>query len=251
MSRIIWMNSLLPGIESLAATETAVLEDAVYKDRVENVRMYSRSNGEIAIPDQKSFRSMSRASLFLSNVCMSAGEVLEPFLNESPFSVGIYCAVENGPIDGPSTAKILEQNAPEKFAEFYRKFRNPKMYLKQLPNLVAAQMGISMHLQGPMNVYTHSRAGGLHALDQAESDLQNGTVKAALVCSAHAFDDFLVVKRTRKFDSRCLTEGAAALLLENDGNYTDWSRNIVTDSANYFGISDPIINLIRGVNYVK
>ena len=85
-----------------------------------------------------------------------------------------------------------------------------------------------MGLQGPMNVYTHSREGGLQALEQAEWDLADGVVEAALVCTAHAFDDFLVVKRTRHFDRRAVAEGAAALVLvaSSEKTMTDWSVKI-------------------------
>jgi len=241
MSRIIWQNILIPDFSAPAT----VLKDEVYQDQIENLRTIAKATQEIPIPDPKAFRSMSRASVFLSHVCMAAKDSLAPFLGESPFSIGMYCAVEHGPIDAPSTAKIILQKAPEHFAENYRKFRNPKMYLKQLPNLVPAQMAISMGLQGPMNVYTHSTVGSLHAIEQAEWDLKTGAVKAALVCSAHAFDDFLVVKRARHFDNREIAEGAGAMLLVSDGTFTNWKDKITKDNSVSFGISDQVINLLR------
>lgn len=245
MSRILWKKYLAAGQvsgESIATT----LQDNEYKSNVESTRAYEISTDKIAIPDAKALRSMSRASVFLSHLCDQARAELKNFTEESPYSVGIYCAVENGPIDAPSTNKILAQNDPVKFAEFYRKFRNPKMYLKQLPNLVPAQMGISLGLRGPMNVYTHSTMGSLQALEQAEWDLKNKFIKAALVCTAHAFDDFLVVKRERHFDSREIVEAAGVMLLVDDGNFIDWSKQIKKDPSCFYGISDQIINLIKG-----
>lgn len=121
------------------------------------------------------------------------------------------------------------------------------MYLKQLPNLVPAQLGITLGFQGPMNVYTHSRVAGLQALDQAEQDLQMGVVDYALVCASHAFDDFMVVKRTRHQDPRILTEGGAALILKKDDKAIDWSSKIKKDREHYFGIADQIINLVREI----
>jgi 3-oxoacyl-(acyl-carrier-protein) synthase len=241
MSRITWNNMLLPDF-SKAPT---ALSDASYKDTIQNVRVYEKQNNEIEIPDPRAFRAMSRAAIFLANTCKDAKSHLAPYLEASPYSVGVYCAVENGPIDGPTTVKILDQKDPGQFAEFYRKYRNPKMYLKQLPNLAPAQMGIFMGIQGPMNVYTHSIAGGLHALDHAEWDLKSGLVKAALVCTAHAFDDFLVIKRSRHFDKRCIAEGAAAMLLTDNQEQTNWPTQITEDPDNFFGISDPIINILR------
>jgi hypothetical protein len=204
---------------------------------------------------------MSRASLFLSSWAEEMKPVLAPFLDQSPFSVGIYCAVENGPIDGPSTSEILKRSSDQfdfVFAEAYRKLRNPKMYLKQLPNLVPAQLGISLGVLGPMNVYTHSVYGSQQALNQAKIDLLNQSVTAALVISAHAFDDFWVVKRSRKQDPRTLCEGAAGLIFavdqekleKSNKNYlVDMKKGLNSeffyDAQNYFGISDPLINLIR------
>ncbi|MFN8944908.1 MAG: hypothetical protein ACK5WZ_09820 [Pseudobdellovibrionaceae bacterium] len=243
MSQVIWSKLLIPDLQSTPSS----LKDPYYQDEVLNVLPFSEASDQISIPDQRAFRSMSRASIFLSHICQAAEEILKPFLTTSPFSVGIYCAVENGPIDAASTQKIIQQNNAILFSDYYRKFRNPKMYLKQLPNLVPAQMGISLGIQGAMNVYTHSTAGSLQALEQAEWDLKNKTVTAALVCTAHAFDDFMVVKRERHFDSRCLTEAAGAILLKQNNEFTDWSQKIKKDPKHFFGISDTIVNCIRSI----
>jgi len=248
-------------IPDLSASPQA-WEDSVFADVIPQVRRVGVENSDIIVPDPKAVRSMSRASLFLSSWAEEMKSVLMPFLEKSPFSVGIYCAVENGPIDGPSTAEILKRNTSGEFdfvfAEAYRKLRNPKMYLKQLPNLVPAQLGISLGVQGPMNVYTHSIFGAEQALNQAYVDLLAGTVEAALVVSAHAFDDFWVVKRTRKQDARVICEGAAGLILSRNSDYAEKNvkntlnsmkkssfHDFFYDAENYFGISDPLVNLIR------
>lgn len=236
MSRVIWQSLLVPDM----TTNPSVHVDPVYNDQVENVRPYPVASQDIQIPDPKAFRSMSRTAVFLANMCEQARSTMAQFQTKTPFTIGVYAAVENGPIDAPSTAKIIGQDAL-KFSDAYRKFRNPKMYLKQLPNLIPAQMGIFMNLQGPMNVYTHSTQGPLQALEQAEWDLQNGTVEAALVCTASAFDDFLVMKRIRHFDIRCQNEGAAAMLLVKDGGVTDWASKMVRDEKNFFGIADQLV----------
>lgn len=241
MSRLLWKNLIIPDLKKSPAT----LADEVYGETLENVRQIEMSNEQITIPEAKAFRSMARSALLLSHICMEAQPLFDKALQHSPFSLGVYCATENGPIDGPTTAKI-QQNTDKEFAEIYKKLRNPKMYLKQLPNLVPAQLGIFMGLQGPMNVYTHATMGSVHALDQAENDLKNGLVQYALVCTTNAFDDYLVSKRNRQMDPRSLCEGAGAILLEGDSTWTDWSKQVRSDKNNYFGISDPIINLIRG-----
>jgi hypothetical protein len=259
--KMLWQKVWIPDLT--AAPQN--WDDKTYQDQIPNVRKVAEENGDIAVPDPKAMRSMSRASLFMSGMAEEMKTYLAPFLANSPFSVGIYCAVENGPIDGPSTAEILNRSTEAfdfQFAEAYRKLRNPKMYLKQLPNLAPAQLGISLGIQGPMNVYTHSIYACQQALEQAEADLVNHVVEAALVITAHAFDDFWVVKRTRQQDQRTLCEGAAAQILSlNKANKRAETRPInknelkkganheyLFDAENYFGISDPLINLIRKGN---
>jgi hypothetical protein len=242
MSKIIWKNSLIPNLSEVPNDHF----DEYFKDTVTNVLKVPIESNALKIHDPKAFRSMSRAALFLSHICFDLAPVLRPYLEKSPYTVGIYCAVENGPIDGPSSAKMLDVE-PEKFAEIYRKLRNPKMYLKQLPNLVPAQLGIFLSIQGIMNVYTHSEQAGIQALEQAEIDLKSGEVDAALVCASHAFDDYLVVKRTRETDPRILSEGAAGLLLASDGTETVWKEKLKQNNKIGFGICDQLINIVTEV----
>lgn len=255
--KLLWQKAWIPDL----SLQPQALEDKTFNDSILNVRRVDIESNEVSVPDPKAMRSMSRASVFMSGMAEEMKAYLAPYLEKSPFSVGIYCAVENGPIDGPSTAEILNrstENFDLQFAEAYRKLRNPKMYLKQLPNLAPAQLGISLGIQGPMNVYTHSVFACQQALEQAEADLLNKSVEVALVITAHAFDDFWIVKRTRLQDSRTICEGAAVQILTlADGN-SEFSvleemkkcanKEYLFDAENYFGISDPLINLIRKGN---
>ena len=240
MSEIIWQNINIPSAE--APLED--LNDEIFNAKVCRVKKIQTESAAFSIPDPKAFRSMSRASVFLSSLCMDLKPLINPYLSESPFSIGIYCAVENGPIDAPTTKKIISV-PPEQFVEAYRKNRSPKMYLKQLPNLVPAQLGISLGIQGQMNVYTHSTQGSIQAIEQAEEDLWHDRVKLALVCSSHAFDDFLVVARTRKFDNRIISEGAAAMLLKKNSVRTPWITKLQKDPNEFYGISTQIISLLK------
>lgn len=242
MSQIIWKGLLLP--DSSVASAVQTWRDESYQRSIENLRRVALANEEFTLQDPKAYRSMSRAALMLAHVCQDLGTVLKETLEKSPFDVGLYCAVENGPIDAPTTLQMID-TPPEELATRYRKLRNPKMYLKQLPNLVPAQLGIFYGLQGPMNVYTHSRWASVQALEQAEHDLKNGIVKMAVVCASHAFDDFLVVRRTRAHESRVISEAAAALVLKADGYFCSWSDLVEEDKTQYFGIADQIVNLVR------
>ena len=168
--KILWQKIWLPDFNR----ETEAWVDDSFQDQIPNIRRVSSLNSEINVPDPKAVRSMSRASLFLSAYADELKVVLSPYLEKSPFSVGIYCAVENGPIDASSTVEILNRSSEVfdiTFAEAYRKLRNPKMYLKQLPNLAPAQLGISLGIQGPMNVYTNSMYASQQAIEQAEADV--------------------------------------------------------------------------------
>jgi 3-oxoacyl-(acyl-carrier-protein) synthase len=240
MSQVLWKNIIIPA----AGTEASKLFDEVFNATITNVKKIATETNVFKIPDPKALRSMSRASVLLSNLCMDMKDILAPYLEEDAFSVGIYCAVENGPIHAPSTKQINESPA-ENFVELYRKLRSPKMYLKQLPNLVPAQLGISLGIRGVMNVYTHSTQGSLQAMQQAEEDLWHGRVKVALVCSSNAFDDFLIVDRARKLDPRTLSEGVGAMLLKKNEVKTDWRGAFKKDPQESYGISDQIINYIK------
>ncbi len=249
MSRILWAKALVPPAdEPVKELDYSQYFGAAAK--VPGTRAIPTATEDFALPDPRAVRSMSRAAVMLANVCMAAQETLAPFLAKSPFSVGVYCAVENGPLDYPSTMQMLELTR-EQFAERYKRLRNPKMYLKQLPNLAGAQMGIFLNLMGKMDVYNHSTGAALQALDQAEVDLEQGRVDAALVCTGVSFEDPLLTLRAKKFASggRILCEGAAGIILVKDegsnGKQTLWDPSKHSGSESYYGIGHEIITLAR------
>ncbi|MBP7845126.1 MAG: hypothetical protein KA116_09940 [Proteobacteria bacterium] len=242
MSHIVWGHSLTP--KDNQVPEKFSSEYYTKHDPIENCLPIIATDKDIEIPDPKAFRSMSRAALFLANVCFKARDVLNDFIEKNPFSVGIYCAVENGPIHLPTTSQLAQIPMSE-FATQYKKLRNPKLYLKQLPNLAPAQMGIFMNVLGPMNVYTHSTMASTHAIDQAERDLENHFVDCALVCTAFSFEDPLITFRAKNDNpNKMLCEGAAALVLTKGGPRLTRDKNT---TPYYFGISDEIIHLTKGL----
>ncbi|GBE05475.1 MAG TPA: hypothetical protein ENH31_06115 [Nitrospirae bacterium] len=185
---------------------------------------------------------MSRNGVLLSAVCLQAREEIDKFLEKDPFSVGVYCAVENGPVDLEST-KALIGSTRENFAAMYKKHRNPKLYFKQLPNLAAAHMGSFLGLNGPMHVYNNSSIGSLHALEQAEMDLMDRRVSAALVCSAFSFEIPIMLERIKRtsLGERILCEGAGAMLLTSNEREIDWKDFNYQGTSEYYGISHQII----------
>ncbi|MEM1155309.1 MAG: hypothetical protein AAGI44_14320 [Pseudomonadota bacterium] len=245
MSKIIWSSLLVPD----DSTPTSSESQPEYRSVIDNMRRIPIEDRDITIPDPKALRSMSRASVFLSHVCAKGQEVYSPYLAESPYSIGIYSAVENGPVDPVSTVKIVNRDSSLSLSKAYLKYTKPKAYLKRLANLAPAQMGISLGLRGPLQVYTHDKMGSLQALEQAEWDLKTGAVKAALVCTAHAFDDHLTLKRTRYDDDRTISEGAAAVLLEPDGRFTPWREIVPRHDEIFYGISDQLIRLLENMQH--
>jgi hypothetical protein len=240
MSQIIWSEALIPG-ENVPAQEF-ISEYYDGKIRIDKTKALPIIDRQANLPDRRVHRSLSRVGILLSLICLKARDKLNVFLRKDPFSVGIYCAVENGPVDFASVKQMV--NVPrEAFSNTYKKLFNPKMYLRQLPNLAASQMGIFLGLLGPMNVYNNSIHGSLHTLEQAEMDLSDNRISAALVCSAFSFENPIIMERIRQsaLKERILCEGAGAMLLVADGIETNWQDMDYENTKEYFGISHQII----------
>jgi hypothetical protein len=201
----------------------------------------------IALPDPRASRALSRAGCLLIAAGLDGREALAPFLELDPFRVGIYCAVENGPNDYGSAREMVPTSA-EDFAATYRRLRSAKQYFKQLANVPAAQLGIFLGVNGPLNVFNHSERAALHALEQAEEDLGDGVVEAALVCSAFSLEDPLVTARTRQRTGAdvVLSEAAACILLVADGELRDWRcLRSPTSPTPSWGLASPLVTLCQ------
>jgi hypothetical protein len=240
MSRIVWSEVLIPGDNIPVQEFVSDYYDG--KIRLEKTKALPIVDRQAELPDRRVYRSLSRAGILLSLVCLKARKEIDIFLRSDPFSVGVYCAAENGPVDF-AAAKQMVNLRGESFSDAYRRLFNPKMYLRQLPNLAACQMGIFLGLLGPTNVYNNSMHGSLQALEQAEMDISDNRIKAALVCSAFSFENPILMERIRRsvLDERILCEGAGAMLLVADGAEKSWQDIDYKDTDEYFGISHQII----------
>ncbi len=240
MSQIIWSEAFIPD-ENVPIRDyrSKLYGDKIFVKKTKTLSIIEKHAG---LPDRRVYRSMSRAAILLSLICLKAKQEVTVFLEKAPFSIGIYCAVENGSVDFEST-KSMVNVTKNRFGEMYKKYRNPKMYLRQLPNLAAAQMGIFLGILGPMNVYNSSIQGSLHALEQAEMDLLDNRVKAALICSAFSFENPLIMERIKRtiLKGRILCEGAGAMLLVANDTETDWKNLDYHNTKEFFGISHQII----------
>ncbi|MBW1912372.1 MAG: hypothetical protein JRI43_04225 [Deltaproteobacteria bacterium] len=240
MSQIIWSKALIPDENVPIRDYTSKFYgNKIFVEKTKTLPIIEMQAG---LPDRRVYRSISRAAVLLSLVCLKIKQEVITFLEKSQFSVGIYCAVENGPVDFEST-KSMVNVTKDAFGKMYKLHRNPKMYLRQLPNLAAAQMGIFLGILGPMNVYNSSTYGSLHALEQAEMDLIDNRVKVALICSAFSFENPLIMERIKRtiLKGRILCEGAGAILLVSNGSETDWKNPDYLNTKEFFGISHQII----------
>jgi hypothetical protein len=243
VSRIVWKLALRPPLGNGPKRHRYDLYDGDVG--VPNTLTFPEPDEELVqLPDARAYRSLSRAGLLLIAAGLRGQEVLSPFLTEDPFSVGVYCAMENGPNDFNS-AKQMINTLPSDFAVTYKELRSPKQYLKQLPNVPPSQLAIILGISGQLNVYQHSRFGCLHALDQAEVDLTIGAVQAALVCSAFSLEDPLLSLRASRSvpKSVILCEGAAALILVPNGAYTDWRSRLRANEGYFHGIAQDLVML--------
>lgn len=257
MTRIVWSRTVLPD----PGTPCVDLRWPELGNGFETKRARAIPQATpdiVSLPDRKAYRSMTRAAVLLCAAGLPARETLTPYLERDAFRVGLYCAVENGANDYASCKELLGVEQAD-FSEAYRKLRNPKQYLKQLPNLAAGQLGIFLGVMGPLSVFTHSRFGCLHALEAAEADLSEGLIDAALVCSAFSLEDPLVCERERRSmpPDSILAEGAAAIVVTTADAASGVLASLaafdihpflspdVASATDYFGISNPLIKSIE------
>jgi len=242
VSNVLWNRVLLPEQGDSPCSRVY----SVYGDdfRVEHTAVFAAGDEEIVrLPEPRVYQVLNRTGLLLVAAGLDSREVLAPFLKEDPFSVGLYCAVEREH-DFLTPKRMLDTPA-EEFAATYKSLRSPKQFFKELPNIPPSQLGIILGAMGPQYVFSHSRWASLHALEQAEIDVQTEVVRAALVCSATSLEDPLVSMRNRRDvgDETLLSEAAAALVLTRSSEYTDWKSLCRPESKDRrsCGIADPLL----------
>lgn len=246
MSTVLHKGVRLPA-SSAAVSRTYPEYETEFK--LDNVCSFSAAELEqLNIPDRKAARSMSLSSMLMTDVGMAAHGVLASTLQKKPFAVALYAVIDNGPDDYSSCFEV--ENLPEaEFPKAYKKSRSPKQYLKQLPNVAPAQLGIFLGAMGALNVYVHTKHGVLQALEQAEADLAAGVTEVAVVVSAFSLEDALLAHRYQLLGPGrdvVLSEGAACIALGQGGNGHDWRAKIKSlKSYRTYGIGTHLINLIE------
>jgi hypothetical protein len=241
MSTLIWKNIRKPGPDGIRGA----YDPSVYEGRCkipDAVRFPMENEQIVALPDARLYRSLSRTGLLLIATSWPGYSAIKGFLDSDPFSVGIYCAIEQGPNDF-WCAKQMTDTPPDDFAATYKRLRSAKQYLNQLPSVPPSQLSILMGIMGPQYVYQDSHYAGLHALDQAEFDLNAGIVQAAMICTSFTLEDPLINMRVlaASASSKPVSEGAAAIILGRGNARRDWSSEVVFQSDANYGIAQQLI----------
>jgi 3-oxoacyl-(acyl-carrier-protein) synthase len=245
MSSILFKSTIAPQAMTAGAKAYDSYESPFM---LENVIEFTEAEFEaLNNPDPKAARSMSRSSLLMTDVGMQAQAAIKETIESNPFRVHMYAIIDNGPDDYKSCISTAELSDAE-FPQLYKKSRSPKQYLKQLPNVAPAQLGIFLGVMGSTNVYVHTQHGVLQALEQAEVDLATGVTDLALVVSSFSLEDALQAKRYQLLGTptTALAEGAAALVLSKSSEMTNWKEKIHSLKNPYsYGIATKLINLIK------
>jgi hypothetical protein len=195
----------------------------------------------LAIPDCERFLLPHKSHRVLSRTGLLLHYAVDQLWRGAPYSrdatrVGVYSAVNPGAPDFAA----LKGMPPEMSPEFTQAFLGypPKQYLKSLVSTAAAQLGIHFGFQGPIFTYHDPSFACEHALSQAEFDLRSGRVGAAIIASAFAVEDPLLVQSLQLSRERVLAEGAAAVLLRPGDSFSlaGFRQSV------FCGIADPLVS---------
>ena len=238
MSKVLWKHFVYPHGNNLGE-KTVHIRCISPEKIIEKVRSFSYSNKQLLGEFSQATRSCSRACCLMHFACANISAEHLKLIRDDSFRVGIYCAVENGSVDYEIVEKVLEGKR-EEFHQNYKRERNPKMYLKQLPNLAAAQIGISYEINGPTYVFTHPQLGAIHALEQAEFDLAQSQIDFALVICAFSDEDPLNLLKHKQRQDLPLSESAVVLLL---GTGSEKSETMTSQKRDYnYGMTNQLIS---------
>jgi hypothetical protein len=243
VSELVWARALQPPIEQEPVPRVYDIYDCDFRV-ARTLSIPLRDEQLVDLPEPRTFQVLSRAGLMLTAVGLPSRDQLAPFLHEDPFSVGLYCAVQNGP-DDYRAAKQMAYTPPEDFARMYRSLRSSKQFFRQIANIPPSIVSIFLGIMGPQYIFSHSRWACLHALEQAEFDLQHGLVRSALVAGAFSLEDPLLSMRVRRSiaDHLVLCEGAAAVVLTASNRETNWRDLNLEDGEYFYGTAHDLILL--------
>ena len=247
MPKLVWSQVLIPPLQDEPILyNTDLLSEFTKKIRVKPLKI---DHASVELPETISRRTLSRAGILLACASLDSIEPLKPFLARDPFSVGLYCAMEPGPVD--FQAARLMNTSEKSFAEVYRENVSPKIYFHTMPSLPAAHISIHLGIQGRSAAFTDSVAGSGMALQQAKRDLASGRIQAALVCGAFSLESpFTVLRESKRLAAGqilCETAIAAVFISQSGGGIA--ADTFYDTELNRFGNCQALVEL--GLNNVK
>lgn len=204
----------------------------------------------ISLADERIYGVLNRAGLLLQRLAQDAIS----HLGASKDRIGIYGALDLGPVSYRFVREIAQEHDAEKRGMLYRRGRSPKAGLKVAGYLQLAQLAIALGVRGPLSHYGDLDYAAWHALDHAEFDLRQGLVELAIVCGASELDDPMLISRNRRNPGLALSEGASLLVLAPGGEDIARREDLVAapkPGEVFFGIADPLIRIVDSMHERK
>lgn len=204
-----------------------------------------KNENMVEVEDLRVLRSLSRAGLILYRVAKECVESFGSSFLKDPIRTGLYCGVDQGPMDYNLVEEISKSEDSE-MGSILLRYTKPKQLFKMYPNYSTNQVGIMLGIEGPMQTFTNMHFGSFHALEQAEFDLWRGVIDFALVCSANSLEDPMVGKRLELQAplNSTLSEGGAAIILAKSSERTKWENYKEKSDELFYGIANPLIKVV-------
>lgn len=186
-------------------------------------------------------RSMNRTGTLLTGCCLQLNKEILTLIQSKAERTGIYCAVESSTTAHSELNKLANETA-ETFSKTYSQLIPPKWCLQTSISLAAFAAAIALGVEGGVHTFHHYRWGVLHALQQAQIDLENGSVDLALVVAVSTLEDPLMVQnRKRRFPGLVPHEAVGVVLLEPNSEFKLVERPL---QNKHYGIAHPLIQTI-------
>lgn len=153
-------------------------------------------------------RSVNRASSILIQTSLNIPQVVKSYISQNTDEVAFYLVVDQTSQNHEQVLAFIKEMNVDK-AGSYSKLFSPRYIFQTSIGLVSSSLSIFLGIKGGVSTYTHSRNGHIHALRQAAIDLNNGTIKYAIIGGVFSLEDEIIIHKYKKmFGINHLTEGA-------------------------------------------
>ena len=214
-------------------------------DSDSGILKFSETDEQLSVAagqDKRKIRSTSRAALILNRVMFNLGQEIESFTSNDPYRVGLYLALEPGPISH-SVVRDLARQSEESFSQNFIHLYPPKQHFKTLICMGAAAVSIANNIRGPVNSYHDFYTGAKDAFCQANMDLECNRIDLAIVGSVMSLEDELLTSKVLALRPKnmILSEGCAIVLLTKPELIEECTKK--KDQKYFYGIADPLMGV--------